>query len=65
MITQIKGFKCTLIDTLTDELIATILIKAESYEEAFLKINENYCHYSYFVIDELVEIPLEDIRITK
>lgn len=58
-----KGFKCTLRDTHTNELSGVVLIKAESYDEAFLKINRNYCHYSTFVIDEVVEISLEDIKI--
>ena len=65
MITQIKGFKCTLIDTYTDESVATILIKAESSDEALLKVNENYCLHSDFVIDDITEIPVEDVRVMK
>lgn len=58
-----KGFKCTLSDSYTNEIIAIVLIKAESYNEAFLKVNENYCLNSDFVIDEMIEIPIEEVKI--
>jgi hypothetical protein len=58
-----KVFKCVLIDSYNETLVATILIKAESSDDEFLKVNENYCLNSDFVIDSVEEIPLEDVKI--